>query len=161
MEELCKSIDTIAKDWKFWRQRSFDFTGTNVPEEKFSKEEEMKYLYNAYETAKNDKVIDTLNDRCDKATKEFEEYSNSNPSILIKLPYKEDIYDRFYVTFNRNNWYNHIQYWVPTDYTYHTCYSGSHKKNKEIIEKLQEYLPVKEIEQTVNFPFKCPFRSLS
>ena len=77
MEELCKTIDTIAKDWKFWRQRSFDFTGTNVPEEKFSKEEEMKYLYDAYETAKNDKVMDTLNDRCDKATKEFKEYSNS------------------------------------------------------------------------------------
>lgn len=77
MEELCKSIDTIAKDWKFWRERSFDFTGTNVPEEKFSKEEEMKYLYNAYETAKNDKVMDTLNDRCDKATKDFEEYFNS------------------------------------------------------------------------------------
>ena len=77
MEELCKSIDTIAKDWKFWRQRSFDFVGTFVSEEKFSKEEEMKYLYNAYETAKNDKVMDTLNDRCDKATKEFEEYANS------------------------------------------------------------------------------------
>ena len=77
MEELCKTIDNVSKDWKFWRQRSFDFTGTNVPEEKFSKEEEMKYLYNAYETAKNDKVMDTLNDFCDKATKEFEEYSNS------------------------------------------------------------------------------------
>ena len=77
MEELCKSIDTIAKDWKFWRQRSFDFVGTFVSEEKFSKEEEMKYLYNAYETAKNDKVMDTLNDRCNKATKELEEYSNS------------------------------------------------------------------------------------
>lgn len=77
MEELCKSIDIISKDWKFWRQRSFDFVGKFVPEEKFSKEEEMKYLYNAYETAKNDKVMDTLNDRCDKATKEFEEYSNS------------------------------------------------------------------------------------
>jgi hypothetical protein len=83
MEELCKSIDTIAKDWKFWRQRSFDFTGTNVPEEKFSKEEEMKYLYNAYETAKDDKVMDTLNDLCDKATKEFEEYSNSRLYKMI------------------------------------------------------------------------------
>ena len=91
----------------------------------------------------------------------FEEYSNSNPSVIIKLPYKGDVYDKFYVTFNRNNWYNHIQYWVPTDYSYHTCFSGSHKKNKEIIERLQEYLPVKEIEQTVNFPFKCPHRSLT
>lgn len=77
MKELCKSIDSISKDWKFWRQRSFDFVGKFVPEEKFSKEEEMKYLYNAYETAKNDKVMDTLNDHCDEATKEFEEYSNS------------------------------------------------------------------------------------
>lgn len=79
MEELCKNIDTIAKDWKSWRQRSFDFNGTVAPgESKFSKEDEMKYLYNAYETAKNDKVVDILNDRCDKATKEFEEYSKSH-----------------------------------------------------------------------------------
>lgn len=77
MEELGKSIDSIAKDWKFWRQRSFDYVGSSEPEKKFSKEEEMKYLYTAYETAKNNKVMDTLNDRCDKATKEFEEYSNS------------------------------------------------------------------------------------
>ena len=46
-------------------------------ESKLSKEEEMAYLYNTYETAKNDKVMDTLNDLCDKATKEFEEYRNS------------------------------------------------------------------------------------
>lgn len=78
MRELYKSINGISQDWKSWRQRSFDFNGTMVPEEsKLSKEEEMAYLYNTYETAKNDKVMDTLNDRCDKATKEFEEYCNS------------------------------------------------------------------------------------
>lgn len=78
MKELCKSINSISQDWKSWRQRSFDFNGTMVPgESKLSKEEEMAYLYNTYETAKNDKVMDTLNDRCDKATKEFEEYRNS------------------------------------------------------------------------------------
>lgn len=78
MKELCKSINSISQDWKSWRQRSFDFNGTMVPgESKLSKEEEMKYLYDTYETAKNDKVMDTLNDRCDKATKEFEEYRNS------------------------------------------------------------------------------------
>ena len=78
MKELCKSINSISQDWKSWRQRSFDFNGTMVPgESKLSKEEEMAYLYNTYETAKNDKVMDTLNDLCDKATKEFEEYRNS------------------------------------------------------------------------------------
>ena len=78
MRELYKSINSISQDWKSWRQRSFDFNGTMVPgEPKLSKEEEMAYLYNTYETAKNDKVMDTLNDRCDKATKEFEEYRNS------------------------------------------------------------------------------------
>ena len=78
MRELYKSINSISQDWKSWRQRSFDFNGTMVPEEsKLSKEEEMAYLYNTYETAKNDKVMDTLNDRCDKATKEFEDYCNS------------------------------------------------------------------------------------
>ena len=78
MKELCKSINSISQDWKSWRQRSFDFNGTMVPgESKLSKEEEMKYLYDTYETAKNDKVMDTLNDLCDKATKEFEEYRNS------------------------------------------------------------------------------------
>lgn len=78
MRELYKSINSISQDWKSWRQRSFDFNGTMVPEEsKLSKEEEMAYLYNTYETAKNDKVMDTLNDRCDKATKEFEDYRNS------------------------------------------------------------------------------------
>ena len=83
MEELCKNIDTIAKDWKSWRQRSFDFNGTVAPgEPKFSKEDEMKYLYNAYETAKNDKVVDILNDHCDKATKEFEEQVTKE---IIKL----------------------------------------------------------------------------
>lgn len=78
MKELCKSINSISQDWKSWRQRSFDFNGTMVlGESKLSKEEEMKYLYDTYETAKNDKVMDTLNDLCDKATKEFEEYRNS------------------------------------------------------------------------------------
>lgn len=78
MKELCKSINSISQDWKSWRQRSFDFNGTMVPgESKLSKEEEMAYLYNTYETAKNDKVMDTLNDLCDKATKEFEEYRSS------------------------------------------------------------------------------------
>ena len=91
----------------------------------------------------------------------FEEYSNLDPMILIKLPYKDDIYDKFYVTFNRNNWVGHIQYWKPTDYNYHTCHSGSHKKNHNIICKLQEYLPVEEIEKTVNFPFMCPYRSIT
>lgn len=78
MKELCKSINSISQDWKSWRQRSFDFNGTMVlGESKLSKEEEMKYLYDTYETAKNDKVMGTLNDLCDKATKEFEEYRNS------------------------------------------------------------------------------------
>lgn len=78
MKELCKSINSISQDWKSWRQRSFDFNGTMVPgESKLSKEEEMAYLYNTYETAKNDKVMDTLNGLCDKATKELEEYRNS------------------------------------------------------------------------------------
>lgn len=83
----------------------------------------------------------------------FEEYSNSNPSIIIKLPYKNDIYDTFYVFFNRDNWYGHIRIWLPTSNDYHTCYSGSHKKNTEIIQRLQEYLPVDEITRMVNFPF--------
>jgi hypothetical protein len=90
----------------------------------------------------------------------FEEYSNSHPAIEIKLPYK-DTFDRFYVTFNRNNWYKHLCYWVPTRYEYHTCYSSAHKKNKDIIKQLQEYLPVQEIEQAVNFPFKCPHRNIT
>lgn len=78
MRELYESINSISQDWKFWRQRSFDFDSTVASvEPKFSKEEEMKYLYDTYETAKNDKVLDTLNERCDKATKEFEEYLNS------------------------------------------------------------------------------------
>lgn len=91
----------------------------------------------------------------------FEEYSNSSPRIVIKLPYKGQIYDTFYVFFNRDNWYGHVRIWLPTQKDYNTCHSGAHKKNYESIEKLQEYLGVDEITQVVNFPFMCPNKSLS
>ena len=90
----------------------------------------------------------------------FEEYSNSNPVIVIKLPYKDD-YDTFYVTFNRNNWYQYVQYWKPTRYQYHTYGTKVHKKNLGIVQKLSEYLSVSDIEKTINYPFKCPHKSLS
>lgn len=142
-----------------------EWVDKHVPNQPLHLNENMEMLHiKCRELACNyieQKIIAWLNENKVKfISAKFEEYSNSHPAIEIRLPYK-DTFDRFYVTFNRNNWYKHICYWVPTRYEYHTCYSAAHKKNKEIISKLQEYLPVKEIEQTVNFPFKCPHRSIT
>lgn len=91
----------------------------------------------------------------------FEEYSNLSPFIEIKLPYKGEIYDRFYVFFNRDNYYKNLIIWLPTQDNYHSCYSATHKKNDDIIKKLAEFLSVDEIKKTVNFPFICPHRSIT
>lgn len=38
----------------------------------------------------------------------FEEYSNLSPFIEIKLPYKGEVYDKFYVFFDRDNYYKDL-----------------------------------------------------
>lgn len=91
----------------------------------------------------------------------FEEYSNLSPFIEIKLPYTNQSYDRFYVFFNRDNYYNNLTIWLPTQDNYHSCYSKVHKKNHIVIKKLAEFLSVDSIKRTVNFPFECPHRSLT
>lgn len=91
----------------------------------------------------------------------FEEYSNLSPFIKIRLPYKDETWDTFYVLFNRDNYYNNLTIWLPTQDNYHSCYSKVHKKNSMVIKKLAEFLSVDEIKKTVNFPFECPHRSLT
>ena len=72
------------------------------------------------------------------------------PFIEITLPYKGEIYDRFYVFFTRDNYYKNLIIWLPTQDNYHSCYSATHRKNNDIIEKLAEFLSVDEIKKKLS-----------
>lgn len=92
---------------------------------------------------------------------EFKEYSNGGPYLEIKIKNKRnDWYDTYWLYFDRNNWYNHIQIWLPKGKFY--CVNDKHSKaNWMIIQQLNKDIDLDEIKQLLNFPFKCPWRTIT
>lgn len=156
---------TIIKRPDWWKDYK-DYIEELLPERRLELDKKLEYLHlKCRELACNyieEKIKRFLSENKIKYIDvKFEEYSNLSPFIEIILPYKDETWDRFYVFFNRDNYYNNLTIWLPTQDNYHSCYSKVHKKNYMIIKKLAEFLSVDNIKRTVNFPFECPHRSLT
>lgn len=91
----------------------------------------------------------------------FEEASNVGPHLDVHLKNKRnDWYDKYWLYFDRNNWYSHIQIWVPKG-NIKPLNERTSKANDSIIDELNKEIETWEIEKTVNFPFKCPWRTIT
>ena len=91
----------------------------------------------------------------------FNEYSNSNPTLDIEIKNKRnDWYDKYWLFFDRNNWYNHIQIWLPKG-NIKPISGRTSKANDKIIEQLNNDFDIEEITKTVNFPFYHPHRVIT